>query len=411
MNSTNAIAVAVVDDEKCDACGYVAAILAAILLGTSGVPIKSEVVSRLDVDTLVMQTYKTGVAFVACWLATAVSQHPYRLTSWGIVSGLFSVPGGLANVYAVRTAGLAVAFGIYSSVTVLTSFIWGVFVFGEHVGSKVAACCAAGMLIAGLCGMAAFSHGPTKSRRKQSEDRTATTTELSRVADDDDVDGVIRKRKQNFNGEMISVRSSSPQLPLEMESLLNEQDEKENVPDETKTSKVSLLGGQMSMTKPRLGILAAGIGGTWGGMNLVPLHFAAREGYGGPVYVISFFSGCMIVIVMVWIARFVHELCRHGGDIGKAYHALPSFHLRQIWLQGSMSGMCISGGKFMTIIAVTHLGQGVGNSFVQTSMLVSGLWGIFIFKEIEGRERILKWLSSACIAMTGVLWLSYEHSS
>jgi hypothetical protein len=37
--------------------------------------------------------------------------------------------------------------------------------------------------------------------------------------------------------------------------------------------------------------------------------------------------------------------------------------------------------------------------------------GIFRFKEIEGRERILKWLSSACVALTGILWLSYEHAS
>jgi hypothetical protein len=37
--------------------------------------------------------------------------------------------------------------------------------------------------------------------------------------------------------------------------------------------------------------------------------------------------------------------------------------------------------------------------------------GIFRFKEIEGRERILKWLSSACVALTGIMWLSYEHAS
>ncbi len=39
----------------CAYCGYAAVILAAICLGTMGVPIKSDVVSRLDVDPLVMQ--------------------------------------------------------------------------------------------------------------------------------------------------------------------------------------------------------------------------------------------------------------------------------------------------------------------------------------------------------------------
>jgi hypothetical protein len=44
------------DDHQCgDACGYAAAMLAAICFGSFGVPVKSDVVSRLDVDPLVMQ--------------------------------------------------------------------------------------------------------------------------------------------------------------------------------------------------------------------------------------------------------------------------------------------------------------------------------------------------------------------
>lgn len=425
MNSTTTTVddiVNVVDDVEttCNTCGYIAAILAAILLGTSGVPIKTEIIQTLDVDYLVLQTYKTGVAFIACWVVTIMSnQRPYRLTAWGIASGLFSVPGGLASVYGVRSAGLAVAFGIYASVTVLTSFIWGVFIFNEHVSSKVGACCAASLLIAGLCGMAVHSHGQqTKPTRRKTCDEdaitttTATPVDVAGVVDEEELDGVRKRKLQNDN-ILSSTVSSSPQLPLEMESLLSEEeDEKEvmNV-DDKKSSKVLFLGSRVSLTKPQSGILASIFGGTWGGMNLVPMHYAAFDGYGGPTYVLSFFSGCMFVIIMIWLVRLLFELYRHDGNVGKAYHALPSFHYRQIWLYGSMAGLCLSGGKFMTIIAVTHLGQGVGNSFAQTSMLVGGLWGIFVFKEIEGRDRILRWLFSACIALTGVLWLSYEHSS
>ena len=75
MNSTNnsvVVAAAVVKSmtmttttttTTCDSCGYAAAIIAAICLGTLGVPIKSEVVSRLDVDALVMQV-RSGGRFV-----------------------------------------------------------------------------------------------------------------------------------------------------------------------------------------------------------------------------------------------------------------------------------------------------------------------------------------------------------
>jgi len=55
--------------EKCDElCGYAAAIAAALSYGSFGVPVKSEVAKRLDVDPLVMQSYKSIMCFLCCWL-------------------------------------------------------------------------------------------------------------------------------------------------------------------------------------------------------------------------------------------------------------------------------------------------------------------------------------------------------
>jgi hypothetical protein len=123
-------------------------------------------------------------------------------------------------------------------------------------------------------------------------------------------------------------------------------------------------------------------------MNLVPLHFAALEGCGGPSYVISFFGGCMVVIIALWTMRFLRELYRHDYKFGRAYAVLPSFHLRLIWFQGCLSGVLLCLGKFMTIIAVTHLGNSVGNCFAQGSMLVSGLWWVFRFSFSRGIRAI-----------------------
>jgi len=50
--------------ETCDEkCGYAAAFFATICLGSFGVPIKSEVVSRLDVDPLVMQVCRMNMYY------------------------------------------------------------------------------------------------------------------------------------------------------------------------------------------------------------------------------------------------------------------------------------------------------------------------------------------------------------
>ncbi|KAL3784278.1 hypothetical protein ACHAW5_010098 [Stephanodiscus triporus] len=437
------------DPEKCgEACGYAAAFLAAVCFGSFGVPVKSEVVSRLDVDPLVMQSYKSAMGFLTCWIIIPMGQ-PLRFTTWGILSGLFWVPGGVAGIYGIRTAGLAVALGTWSSLIVLTSFAWGIFIFEEHVKSKSGACCACGTLIAGLIGMSIFSRPRTKKDPESARDEERTKMQAateSIVADEDGVrkrihsskDSKMEMRKEEplteskvvtckrvatkkapltkaktgvvkSNNEIVSAQSSLPLPPLEMEYLLDRQGG--SFQHDNKSLTMTLFAQQVTLTKRQMGLLACMFNGLWGGTSMIPLHFAAAEGYGGPSYVISFCCGSMLVTIALWIMRFLFELYRLEGALGKAYHALPSFHTRQMWLQGCLSGVLWSVGNFFAIISVTHLGQGVGYSFTQASMLVGGLWGIFRFKEIEGVDRILKWFLSACIALTGIMWLSYEHAS
>ena len=73
------------------------------------------------------------------------------------VAGLFWVPGGVATVYAVKSAGLAIGIGIGSSFIVLVSFVWGIFVFGEQIHSRFWACFAVFLMILGLFGMSYYS--------------------------------------------------------------------------------------------------------------------------------------------------------------------------------------------------------------------------------------------------------------
>lgn len=439
-------------DQCNEACGYAAAITAAICMGSFGVPVKSEVVSRLDVDPLVMQTYKTAMCFLTSWLIIPMGE-PVRFTTWGIVSGFFWVPGGWSGIYGIRTAGLAVAVGTWSSMIVLTSFFWGIFVFEERVKSKFGACCACGTLMLGLVGMSYFSRPPTKQKvveiitkdkegkqkKKESQivedeednegvrKRIHSSQEISKKGHPKELKAAISKRgstkkimtsqkvkieeSKSINGH-ISAPSSLQLTPLEMEYLLHDKD-KLNIPTtpDNASKRITLFEGRINLSKRQVGIIASLFNGLWGGTNMIPLHFAAHDGYGGPSYVISFACGSVIVTVWIWVMRFLFELHRLDCSASKAYHALPSFYFQQMWLPGALSGLLYSSGNFMCIISVTYLGQGVGYSFTQTSMLISGLWGIFFFKEIEGRERILKWLFSALIAVAGILGLSYEHAS
>lgn len=408
--------------DKCtDACGYVAAALAAICLGSFGVPAKSKVVTRLDADPMVIQTYKSTMAFLTCWLVV-LSGEPIKFTSWGIVSGIFWVPGGVAGIYAIRNAGLAIAVGTWSSIIVLTSFFWGIGVFEEHVHSELGACSACLTLVVGLVGMSRYSEPPNRIKEvKEVEKDGAIYKEITRVSSSSDMDADISKRtlsKKESGGNMDATNADKnetkppppPRAFLEIETFLQD-DNATNDDGETqeKNQKSISILGQVTVTKRQMGIIAAMFNGLWGGTNLVPLHYASIEGFGGPMYVISFACGSLLVTIALWVIRFLYELYRLDGAALKAFHALPPLYIRQMWIPGSLSGILWSAGNFMCIVAVTFLGQGVGYSFTQASMLISGLWGIFYFHEI-GEDMINRWLASAVVALCGILWLSYEHA-
>ncbi len=69
--------------DKCsEACGWIAGVVAALSFGTFGVPIK-DVKSRIKVDPLVMQSYKSLLCFLTCWLVIPLGE-PFKFTPWGI---------------------------------------------------------------------------------------------------------------------------------------------------------------------------------------------------------------------------------------------------------------------------------------------------------------------------------------
>jgi hypothetical protein len=80
-------------------CGWIAAITAVVSFGSFGVPIK--LLGNVETQhPLVMQSYKTLVCFVTSWLVIFLGEE-IHFTSWGILSGLFWVPGATWYVYTI----------------------------------------------------------------------------------------------------------------------------------------------------------------------------------------------------------------------------------------------------------------------------------------------------------------------
>ena len=170
------------------------------------------------------------------------------------------------------------------------------------------------------------------------------------------------------------------------------------------------FGGRISLTRYEIGVLGAVVNGAWGGMNLIPLHYALRtEGMTSAGYIISYGGGSLIVNIALWLILFGYYMYQKKGVWQDVIDALPDLYLGELFFPGLMAGMLYSLGNFASIIAVAHLGQGTGYSICQMQLFVSGLWGVFYFKEIKGKETIYKWFLSAAIAVIGITWLSYEH--
>lgn len=315
------------------------------------------------------------MCFITSFLTLPLFHQTFQFTPWGIVSGLFWVPAGVSAIYAVQNAGLAVSQGLWSSIIVLVSFAWGIGIFQESVRSKWMALCAVIVMIVGLWGMSYYS----------SPDGIQSIEE-----GDICLDGT--------NSDVSSSRLGYDRVESETTTTSREDEFLEN---NTQTN-------NSLWQRRRLGITAAVFNGVWGGSVMVPMQYAPKEA-AGTGYVISFAFGATIVTMALWATRFLFYLYQSEMNITCAFNSLPSLHLKTMWLPGAIAGTLWSVGNIASMISVMNLGEGVGYSLTQSSMLVSGLWGLFYFNEVQSTQMKVLWFLSAGITLVGILGLSYEH--
>ncbi len=327
-------------------------------------------------------------------------------------------------IYAVKNAGLAVSQGLWSSIIVLVSFVWGIFVFQEGVKSKFLASTAILIMVTGLWGMSFFSspvhqlsdddyHHELTAVQSMSPPR-GELSHLGPVTSDGDYHNEI-DRQYNSPSPVEGETTVAPPDFLIEQNDIQPIAEKFNVntnteEDGSSASSSSSIPVSSKILKRRLGLLAAVFNGVWGGSIMVPMHYAPEEA-GGTGYVVSFAIGALIITLLLWVLRFIVELHFTGPhySISRAYQALPSLHIEIMWLPGCLAGLLWSIGNVASMISVHNLGEGVGYSLTQASMLCSGLWGIFYFNEVVSYDLRVKWFASAVLCVTGILLLSYEH--
>jgi len=390
--------------------GWFAAFVGAIGFGSFAVPIKGDAATKVDIDPLVMQSYKSLMCFLTSWLVVLLGQE-VTFTWWGVVSGLFWVPGGAFNIFAIRNAGLAISQGIVASSIVMVSFIWGNIIFKEPAKSQIMAYSAVWLIMAGLYGMSHFSTSDWVDTDHDDNDATTTNNGHNNDYDfeDEEQDAFLNDNSTSSSGASVSSYENEPSHPLanslEISSASPVREKEATLPP---GSGAIIVCGK-TFQRRNLGLISALLCGTWGGSCLVPMHYSKGD-TGGLGYVISFGTGALLVTILIWIFRFLFMVFKLKS-IKEGYSVLPPFHFRVMWLPGATAGTLWSLGNVGSIVAVQQLGQGVGYPASQAALLVAGLWGIFYYQEVTKPKTIIKWFMSAFVTILGILLLGYESSS
>ncbi|KAL3924320.1 MAG: hypothetical protein SGILL_001119 [Bacillariaceae sp.] len=392
-------------DQCTDACGWVAAVIAALSYGSFGVPIKGT--NHIPAHPLILQSYKTFVMFLTCWGVTLLGVD-IAFTKWGLLSGLLWVIGGTGGIYGIRCAGLAIAVGTWASIMVMINFLFGILVFQEPVADIFGTLCSFLFLIVGLVGMSQYS-------APQRKDTTMVAAEVHENGDDEGDDDAEHLNYQPLPEDPQPDAQQEEPLP-ETEGLQRDVSitapEPMNDQEEEKAPHLILFHGRLLLTKRQCGILGAAMNGVMTGGSLVPVHYAKEEGFGGARYFPSFACGALIANVSLWCLYFVVQALLGSGkgrSIQETISEMPRLYFRELWFPAGIAGLLLSLAMFTSILAVTYLGQAVGNSLVQAKILVSGCWGILWFHEIVGPATIAKWFASAGICILAIIWLSLER--
>ena len=288
--------------------GWIAVLIAVIGFGSYAVPIKDEAANSVDVDPLVMQSYKSFMCFVASWFVLFINGQELSFTYWGIVSGLFWVPAGTLYIYAVKNCGIATTQGIVSSSIVTVSFIWGHFIFHEPVQSQLAAYIAVLIIMTGLIGMSYFSSSSSILR-----DETLVVSSTPNIEGENETSDCDLHRNDNVDSthSFLNEKESDEishvgQIPISQQ--LSSEGRKRKVSDtyDDDTTDYGLLP-RRKYSHRNLGRVSALMCGVWGGSCMIPMHYS-NDNTHGLGYVISFATGAIIVTILLWILRFGYSV-------------------------------------------------------------------------------------------------------
>lgn len=361
--------------------GYILAIIAAICNGSFLVPFKVESVAVMKIDPIVFQLYATIGIFIMAWIAAIflpynseyVSQSGEKLdfVPLGALAGSLMVLSMTFSFLATRKIGVALAQGIFGGLAIVVSYIWGTLLFGESASSVALSVFGVITIVLGTVGIGAS--------------RELSTWILRRFP-------WLGQRMAS----LASSRSTSHANTLDEENHENWGiSPLSTVDDSTRQRLAQNVENEIASSDFFVGVVYAVICGIIGGTTLVPLYYVPTK-YQGLAFLPSFGIGSLITapIVLVIYCKTMNV-------------ALPPLRLHMGVYMGILAGMVWTINTILTIGAIPILGYAVAFPLVHCSVFISGLWGIFLFKELQGYPLgAVVFYASGMILLAGAVMIS-----
>lgn len=312
----------------------------------------------LSVGTLI-----SSLVFAVVYPTINDAEINIRLDFVACLSGTLFILANTFAFFAIPRIGIALAQGTWGGVSLAVSFVWGTYGPKEVLKVPRSLEGAYGGILLILIGIIGLAQSKTLA-------------------------GLLFSSKERGSAPLL--RNDSADRPSDYISL-------DFVESGSRVNSVN--DREMSESKAQkykfVGILCACLTGVLGGSILVPNQIGSLQGQEA---VASFGTGAFCTALILTPLYFA--LLDNSEES-------PHFPRRcsDLW-PGIVAGIIWNIGNIMQIFAIPAIGYAVAGPINQCGLLISGLLGIFLFKEIKGRSRITVFFFCSSILIVGAFVLS-----
>jgi len=336
--------------------GYLWVTGAIFCFGSFGLPIKVPLVQKANIDPVVFQCYYSLAVFITSFCILFF--EPFVYTWWGVVGALLWFPASTLAIFTINLIGIAITQGVSGGTTIIVSFFWGSVVFHEVIENWYLTILGLFLLLLGITGISVCN---------------------------------------------IQIPVSLPSFLLKFEKFIPFILNRPILPIDNKNIQEEITTEDLHIIIPKknnysLGLIISVFLGLCTGTMLVPSKLAPED-IQGIEYVFSFAIGVAIITVLFAPVYFIFQYIRGNG--------LPNFHFKIAVVPGLLAGTIWNVGNICSINATFYLGLTIGFPLTQLALLVSGIWGMLLFKEISRMTSIIVFFTSVCILLGGAVLLSF----